>query len=59
MQYWFTPQQTTLTILGGIELAVELVQRTRTRATNPASAHTLRSLELRIAALHTSHLPTQ
>jgi hypothetical protein len=58
VQDWFTPQQTTLTILGGIDFAVELVQRTRTRAKSTGSAHALRSLELRIAALHTNHPPT-
>ncbi|MGM1060609.1 hypothetical protein [Saccharothrix sp. Mg75] len=58
-QDWFTPHQTILSILGGIDFAVELVQRTRTRATNPASSRTFRSLELRIVALHTNRPPTQ
>ncbi|WP_447002396.1 hypothetical protein ACRAKI_22000 [Saccharothrix isguenensis] len=57
-QGWFTPHQTILSILGGIDFAVELVQRTRTRATNPASSHILRSLELRITALHMNRPPT-
>lgn len=58
-QDWFTPQQTILTILGDTDFAVELVRRTRTRTTESASAHTLRSLELRIAVLHTNFPPTQ
>ncbi|MDU0292676.1 hypothetical protein [Saccharothrix longispora] len=56
VQDWFAPEEhASLIILGDIDLAVELVRRTRTRTTSPDSAQTLRSLELRIAALHTDH----
>ncbi|MGM1058431.1 hypothetical protein [Saccharothrix sp. Mg75] len=53
---WFTAgKQSSLTILGGIDLAVDLVRRTRTRATSPADSRNLRSLELRLAAVRDNH----